>query len=73
MMGITLENTLTSKRCACFFEFFKKHNHLFKDVSLDCDVIDELELELDSEADTIYNASTGSEEATMAEEQALDY
>ena len=55
-----------------FFEFFKKHNHLFKDVSLDCDVIDELELELDSEADTIYNASTGSEEATMAEEQALD-
>ena len=56
-----------TKKVRLFFEFFKKNNHLYKDVFLQNDIIDEFESELELESDQILEACSNTNQEEIEE------
>ena len=69
--GSYIEEYVEKEKIKLYFAWFKKHNHLFKDIDLDSSLIDSFEDESTSSAEQFEN-TTRDEEDVSHEDNAND-
>ena len=70
--GYYIGEFVDTKKVRLFFEFFKKNNHLYKDVFLQSDIIDDFESDLELESDQMLEVCTNTIQEEMEEVDSLD-